>query len=768
LRSTTFLVELSARPNLGKSNTCSNNDTSSLILGRLLYSRAFWHASTSHFLPDGLTGRTGLEEAIYYLQSGSHQPWAPLPVKVVDILVTIANLSPQRVYYPTSMKCMETTNWHPGITTTIQDDRLQRLVEKIFERLTDLSLFASISSEGLLPSCPPGDTHLEDRAIARLYVHDSLKNEVEIYQSRDLRVVSDERQRVARVSKALFTWPSKIDTTERLADILQKHPLIGGGARQVDSFKQLTDLLSIDIVMEWGALAQACLDSTIADRYRLMFLLSTVALSSEDLDTIDLIQVLIALAVLTDFKDKGLQLPSHPSYTHFKHKEVPNVKILMEIMKEATVSYNPSEQVVSRQAGQLVLARLNHEKAASACLEDFSRSIMKTWPKQLQLQLEFLPDPPAHLLDRVEALGLVTNEYTRLMQNFEFSEYLDRVQLVLHRHSVGKLINPLARGNSTDTLSSQLLITRPRIYPMRLRGGEIPTLKDLLQKAMPCMAGPRRSLIANGEIYPGHALSALQTLPNGQTHMSTQPARPFTGVMGWKAVRNTANTPATHVKELSNMLSAYRCSASSVQKRYGKELEDSIRALVEHMSTPEKALEPFNPMQLKNQIFASNSEFRNAIERIREGLRQGDNRARWLRHAGWPRLTAVTLLTELRSTSNIHFGKNTKDMLVALGLAVTQYQRFLRIQDAVCSNRQQQLNDERANPGHENWKPEDNVDWLLLEIDSDMLLRPEQIDVASATISPSSGENSVLQLLMGKGKTSCIMRKFALLSLSLE
>jgi hypothetical protein len=55
------------------------------------------------------------------------------------------------------------------------------------------------------------------------------------------------------------------------------------------------------------------------------------------------------------------------------------------------------------------------------------------------------------------------------------------------------------------------------------------------------------------------------------------------------------------------------------------------------------------------------------------------------------------------------------------------------------------------------------VDWLLLEIDSNIMLRPEQIEVAQATIAPASSGNSVLQLLMGKGKTSAILRESSLL-----
>lgn len=40
--------------------------------------KAYLHAATSFVLPDPLTGRTGTEEALHCLTSGSCQPWTPL------------------------------------------------------------------------------------------------------------------------------------------------------------------------------------------------------------------------------------------------------------------------------------------------------------------------------------------------------------------------------------------------------------------------------------------------------------------------------------------------------------------------------------------------------------------------------------------------------------------------------------------------------------------------------------------------------------------
>ncbi|KAF3913599.1 hypothetical protein ABW20_dc0110554 [Dactylellina cionopaga] len=65
--------------------------------------------------------------------------------------------------------------------------------------------------------------------------------------------------------------------------------------------------------------------------------------------------------------------------------------------------------------------------------------------------------------------------------------------------------------------------------------------------------------------------------------------------------------------------------------------------------------------------------------------------------------------------------------------------------------------EEEKNMGHQNWEPLEFPDWLLLEIDSNILIRPDQVEVAHATIQPASGNNSVLQMNMGQGKTSCIM-----------
>ena len=136
---------------------------------------------------------------------------------------------------------------------------------------------------------------------------------------------------------------------------------------------------------------------------------------------------------------------------------------------------------------------------------------------------------------------------------------------------------------------------------------------------------------------------------------------------------------------------------------------------------------------------------------LREALEAGDSSFSWLIRGGlFPSITPITLLEQLRSSSMPLLSQNMKEGLVDYALSVTYLQRLLRIDDAGRKGDEQKMHDELENTGHSNWQPLGQPDWLLLEVDANMLIRPDQIDVALATINPGSECNAVLQLNMGK------------------
>jgi hypothetical protein len=98
--------------------------------------------------------------------------------------------------------------------------------------------------------------------------------------------------------------------------------------------------------------------------------------------------------------------------------------------------------------------------------------------------------------------------------------------------------------------------------------------------------------------------------------------------------------------------------------------------------------------------------------------------------------------------------KGWRDALVKYGIAITVLQRAKRMLNYVSDA---DLLNELMNPGHEGWNPLKYPDWVLLEIENNILIRPVQAQIASCMMSPPQSASSVMQLNMGEGKSSVIV-----------
>ena len=529
----------------------------------------------------------------------------------------------------------------------------------------------------------------------------------------------------------LSSWPTEVAITPKLASSLEAMPVIGGYVRSFDKV-QITDILNADLGVDWGALITSAVSSCYDDRFRLTFLYSLLAFSANV--NMDLLRTIISFPLLVDLK--RLALPNAPAYSDFRLYEVPKVENLVALMEPAKLPYIPC---ASTPLSQHLMRQLDHDREFGKASKNLAESIRAQWPSKI-LDMDRLTVVKDTLLDLDVALSLVLAMWDKYVDNFQFSQHIDEIQLILFRHAADAKDLPLYRTRPTAHSS---------LYPLRMRGGDLPSLSNILEKniAVPINRQPN-----------SHGVPALTSVPNGHSSMSKNALSEKS-----EAMRASINAVPVQVEELHKLIAPYTLSSSMVHRRYGAELEHSIKALTAFLAQPEAVQEPFNPLKLSNALSAAKDALHVLLEQIRNALQRGDPRARWLSMAGlWPKVTPVTLLTELRSTSGVQFGATVKETLVALGLAITKYQRLLRIKDANDKGRHQQLLDESEHIGHTNWTPLEHIDWLILEVDGNILIRPEQVDVALATILPTSRQNSVLQLLMGKGKTSCILRKFFL------
>ncbi|UKZ74662.1 hypothetical protein TrVFT333_002332 [Trichoderma virens FT-333] len=104
---------------------------------------AYLHALTSYCLPDSLTGKTGTEQCLSILNSAAVRSFQQLSEKDLDILDHISKLSPGRAYYPEDERVMETVTWDNQLSFLSQAGSLHTTVLSIIEGVEQKAIFYS-------------------------------------------------------------------------------------------------------------------------------------------------------------------------------------------------------------------------------------------------------------------------------------------------------------------------------------------------------------------------------------------------------------------------------------------------------------------------------------------------------------------------------------------------------------------------------------------------------------------------------------------------
>ncbi|EMD69950.1 hypothetical protein COCSADRAFT_342034 [Bipolaris sorokiniana ND90Pr] len=708
---------------------------------RLLYTKALLHAYTSHVIADPLTGRTGTEEALHLLHSAAYQPWNPLPTHIIDLLNRISDLSPKRGYYPPEDKCMETVRWNADCTTYMQDDGFVTVIARILRKSSDLSHFFFDREVQERPELPTQVSHLAARALARSATpkRKTASYQEDVYCTRDTRTSSQGFLNVLEISKLLLSWQPSCAMDTSLVALLHDAPVVGGYDKLYRKCL-LSDHFAVDLRAEWGALAQKALQCNWDDKFSLMFLFSVLAFSPDA--NLSLLRVLVSFAMLPEIR--AIPAPKYPAYFHFRADGAPPTSYFVSLMAKARIAFS---ETGFKKRSQLVKAQSLHEPSVDKACELLATSISAQWPS-FRIDPKRLPIINSEYLDVGRALADISPEWTRLTQNHELCTYLEQVQKVLSRAS-------LQHGQFLPPVVTESELSPAAIYPQRSRANDDLTLRHLLKFNIPSNTVAMTTTFPVIESYA----RALNVRSGNIVHSPGNHYRHMNNFREQKMPH--AHSVAPQSKEISmlrEIVARFKDPESFVQCRYAKELEASINALQKRIMNKKDVLSQQYHQIRADEIMSAKRSASAAAEHIRRTLRHSDPQAKWLQMVDlWPSMTFINLLGELRESSKTEFGKGSKEALVAFGLAMTKLQRLLRIADAQKRHKDQQVQDEWGNEGHTNWDPLNHPDWLLLEIDGDVLLREEQVDVALATVSPPSGRNSVLQLLMGKGKTSCIL-----------
>ncbi|CAG7937273.1 unnamed protein product [Penicillium salamii] len=701
---------------------------------RLLYHKAQIHAFTSCFIRDPLTGRTGTEEALSSLQSGICKPWAPLSAGTIDILLRISSLTPRREYYPKTQKLQQFAHWDPDLTISIQHDSYEPVVSGLIFKSEQLALFHLDAAN---PSVAPRSTepHLQERSRWRrsLFERNGTPNtSIDLprdapYIARDRWCISKRTSNVREIAFLLHRRPSKLRATENLLKILQKSPIIGGYTGSLSG--SLQECLSIDLALEWGSLVQLCRDCRTDNIAKVLFQLGLRAFGKGVNMTV--LRVIVSFALFDDLQ--VLAYPPFPSFTDIREGEKPSAdNILIRIIpfcRPYQGLRGKRSRNVSKQAQKD--AKEQYDLACTHECQKFADHLVKQWPSSAPSVDGF------HLtyLDIEKAMEAISFEWIRMYENLQLSDHIKEVQAVLNDHW----------AHMNDVPPEHVLSEYQEQDDQPILDYQMPHASQLLQK-------PGSRLMLH------YDPSSLERWMDGKLAVLAQILQE----------QETYTTP--EVAELEHIISSFVSSSCPVRSRYGGDLRESISALKRAQSKTVAAVKMLE-LDFVEEVKWYNGEIKKArmtvdrhFSQITESLARGEVGYSWLEAGNlWPVLTPTSVLEHLRSTSQCVFGSDMKGALLDYGMEIVKLQQLIRMKEALGKQDNGKLCQEYTNWRGGNWSPSTYPDWLLLEIDSNMKIRPEQVKVAQEIITPRSGSNSVLQMNMGQGKTSMIIPMVACL-----
>ncbi|KAF8326300.1 uncharacterized protein EI90DRAFT_3070268, partial [Cantharellus anzutake] len=264
-----------------------------------------------------------------------------------------------------------------------------------------------------------------------------------------------------------------------------------------------------------------------------------------------------------------------------------------------------------------------------------------------------------------------------------------------------------------------------------------------------------KELIAQWDHEPTGA-PTLPSLPDGDVWLiNTSDA--MTEVTRWFESWFRNRDLLQHIQAIQTVLDKHRTLTSDapvlpiysfrtslqLAEKYGADLEASRNALHNIQISPERVESLQEELYHDHQMYQSHlSHVLGQIRRVLNPDPQSERVQEVVRVAGlWPKSTTRSLLHHLSfsSRSTVNISPEWKNVLVCLAQLGPKTDEFLK----ECSS-YPDLHDI-------------SDDWLLVQIDSNFLARPLQVDVACNMMFPRSQGNTILQLNMGEGKSSVIV-----------
>ncbi|EXJ68848.1 uncharacterized protein A1O5_07780 [Cladophialophora psammophila CBS 110553] len=694
----------------------------------------YLHALTSFCLPDPHIQRTGTEEALSILNSAAVRSFDRLTQENIDILRRIAYLTPGRGYYPANERVMQTVEWVQELSFLAQHGGFYENVTSIFNQADKAKMFYP---ESYVPSpdLDHVDPFLSKRdsirsstfRVSGFGAEDHTSEHDATYSARDRDNRSARRLKALAMSDIVYHGRTKLhynvpsDLAFHLWNFLSRSdsPILGASHPIPSELDYDGELLqdSPEIVSKyWCTLHQTISrDHPRWNKFRLMIWLSTLAFAEKsDMQIVQTLasffvvpeMVQISAPPITSFRlSYGAAVNTRELHTSFRSALLPFHRCpegqLSRGARESSSNFNRRQQ---RQF------QSNQDRTVNKLVN----AMQAQWPCET-------PTPPndaefSLYMDMDKVIEAAMPKFKVWFDNYRFYDYLCQIRDTLSL----QLVNPVEVPSSS--------LTTPTWNLQRTKG--FIGIDDVFSCSPPSeLTCGSRDL--NDLLLPSNVEKSTPRLASLLDRLETQ---------------LNSNYERKYVEDLRVSL----CSLRGWRAEYhlwsqGNGVEGILRDHLNRCS--ERVRKIYSAiMSAVTEIHAfegSSTTQRNNPLSVAVAIRQ------------IPRLCPVLFLQQLARSRWQIITTEWKRCIVQYALALTELQRAERLVNL--SDCHADLIKEIRNSGHRNWDPIDYPESLLLEAETGIIIRDVQEEIAREMRGPQHGNNAVMQLNMGEGKSSVIV-----------
>ncbi|KAM3526097.1 hypothetical protein MY4038_007001 [Beauveria bassiana] len=698
---------------------------------------AYLSALTSHPMPDPFTSRTGQETALEILTSSAITSFEALEAKDLALLQKIGQLSPGIQFRKRGGLNIPAIEWNPKLHPASHHEKYWFAAEKIRDHADRLNIFKKDSTNQQRKTSEAEMRYRESHAIRLAclrtgeYDGHTTTHDADYY-FRIPEPASKRRKGTMAAVPGKFDYGSSsgfqraycaaygAKYRQRFKPVIPSPGSILGQMTVAGALKGVTkhyDAQNFRYTPRWASIADStlvedlcsvhnALSKSIEDHnpFRLRLWLSTVASGMEEPESSIIIPILSAL--VNENHKTGFEIPTTSNTNNSRGTEYSTDQIV-KVLNEAKCMHQSSPFAIDAQTLQ---SRENFHQTQDEIISSLAERIAKNGLVDLSPHRAILNIIPA-----TESIRELLKIWNLNKQWYEYAEHLC------------VLVSSLEVGNTKPPAALHVLPKVDTSSATKRMSGHVTVESIMSQKPMK---------FASSNEWRTESVFLLKSLLQ-RSECSIQPA-------------------------LSSMPTNL-CEKATKQheKVYIKTLDASIQALKTHDSTKQETPK-------YDSIYALAKAYKGKIEaRLQSRLQEAEavvtritgpdaSLSNAMRHSDiLPHISLTWLLRRISFNNRAALSSRWSSLIRQIAVLCRDRQHMRRIMKA-CSTKSNVLDEMKT---IDRYTCDDSLfpDAVLLEIEQDVCLRSNQLEIARQMRDPPRGENAVMQLNMGEGKSSIII-----------